>query len=771
MEQEHDNKAPAAGRFVLLGALLLLCASAGAAFGGVFRGALPAAKLAAVAAGAVLLAFVLERRHTFVATAISVLGLAVVAGIIVFPETTWFGVPTATTFRSFLDAFARVGSVADAHAAPTAAFDPLLLAAVTAAWTATYSAHVLAVRARSPFLALLPPGTLMAFTSLVVPGGPRRFYVGVFLLAAFGVLYGDGLRRISQWGPLTVWHGSGRRRARVASTRGARRLALVCLAVAFFIPGILPGFRSQGLVDVHAKTQRTLVGIDPIVDIRPTLARNPATELFTVRSDRPAYWRSLSLDRFDGRRWSSSDPEAKSAIEVRDGVVPNGTRAAGTVVVRQQIRLDKLNELWLPAAFDPLAIAAPGKRIRFDPTSGALVAPDGTRPGFTYDVTSREPVPSPDALDSLPLASDATSAPFKVLPANTPEGIYAIARKLTAGFDTPYRKVLAIQSYLRTFRYDEHAAPGHGLNDILYFLNTSRAGYCEQFAGTMAVLLRALGIPARPVIGFTPGTFDATADVYRVSTKHLHAWVEVRFPGVGWLPFEPTPTRSNPVATYTAPEPSFRRSDGRAAPRTCVVSPTGIRFAVELGPGVCPAKRAKARSGSSQRPKRRVTKDPDTGAGQPGVRDRRASSPSRWPGVILIVAMGLAALLAVAVPLTKALRRVLRMRRARTPRERVVAAYSLMTARAADLGVGPKEQETVHEYAGRLKATVPFSNGHLDRLAQLVATAAYGSSGVGGTSAEEAAVLARRVTKEIAASRDLSTRLFGFFRLRDGSSV
>ena len=771
MEQEHHGKASAAGRFVLLGALLLLCASAGAAFGGVFRGALPAAKLAILGGSAILLAFVLERRHTFVATTASLIGLAVAAGIIVFPETTWFGFPTATTFRSFLDAFARVGAVADAHAAPTAPFDPLLLAALTATWTATYSAHVLAVRARSPFLALLPPGTLMAFTSLVVPGGPRRFYVAVFLRAAFGVLYGDGLRRISQWGPLTVWHGSGKRRARVASTRGARRLALACLAIAFFIPGILPGFRSEGLVDVRAKSQRNLVGIDPIVDIRPTLARNPATELFTVRSDRPAYWRSLSLDTFDGRRWSSSDPEGKSAVDVRGGVVRRGGTSSGTVLVQQQIRLDKLNEQWLPAAFDPLAIASGGKRIRFHPTSGALIAPDGTLPGFTYEVVSREPVPSPDTLDSLPLATDAGAAHYKVLPANTPEEIYAIARKLTDGYDTPYRKVLAIQSYLRTFRYDENAAPGHGLNDILYFLNTSRAGYCEQFAGTMAVLLRALGIPARPVIGFTPGTFDPKAGLYRVSSKHLHAWVEVRFPGLGWLPFEPTPTRNNPVATYTATEPSFRRADGRAEPKTCVVPPTGIRFAVELGPGVCPTKGGKARSGSRERPNPRVTKDPNTGAGGPLARTRRAPSPSRWPVGILVIALGVAALLGVAIPLTKILSRAQRMRRARAPQERVVAAYSVMTARAADVGLGPMGHETVNEYTERLKASVPFSNGHVERLSQLVSAAAYGTVDVAHTSADEAAVLARRVTKEIAASRDLPTRVFGLFRLGEGRPI
>ena len=127
-----------------------------------------------------------------------------------------------------------------------------MLAGITGVWTAAFSSHALAVRARSPFLAIAPPGALLAFTSLVMSDGARRLYVLPFLASALAVLFADGLWRVAQWGPLTVWRG---KRAPLlgtrTTTRGARRLALACLGVALILPGILPGFLSPGLVNVQ----------------------------------------------------------------------------------------------------------------------------------------------------------------------------------------------------------------------------------------------------------------------------------------------------------------------------------------------------------------------------------------------------------------------------------------------------------------------------------------------------------------------------------------
>ena len=770
MEEGQENRASRTSRFVLLTALVLLCASAGGAFGGVFQGMQPALELAAVGAIAVVLASVMERRHVAMATAVSLLGLVVVAGILVFPDSTWFGVPTLSTLRSFLRAFAEVGRVAESHVAPSPPVAPLLLAGVTAVWTATFSSHLLAVRARSPFLAILPPGTLMAFTSLVVQSSARRLYVALFLISALALLYGDGLRRISQWGPLTQWRGRGGARATTVSGRGARRLAFACLAIALITPGILPGFRSKALLNVRGRAENAFVSVDPIVDIRPALARRPALQLLTVWSNKTAYWRSLSLDTFNGRLWTSSDENAENGIDIRAGTLKGATEVENSSLIRQRFRFDRLNQQWLPAAFDPVAISIRGKEVRYDPASSALVSLDGTEPGFTYDVTSRVVSPPPDALDDVPLESNVTAARYTGLPPDTPAEIYAIARKLTSRYPTMYRKVLAIQAYLRTFEYNERAAPGHGLNDVLYFLTRSKSGYCEQFAGTMAVLLRALGIPARVAVGFTPGIFDAQAGAFRVTTKNFHSWVEVLFPRFGWLPFEPTPSRADPTLEYTAVSPTFERHNPptQEAPE-CITTtvPAGLRG--EPGATTCTAGTSTTESVPPGAPNQRV-RDPNARAGVPSNGDPQAKRDSGGSSVPWIAFVVVAALVGV-IPLAKTLWRRQVVRRARTPRDRVLAAYSTMSAKAADLGLGRRDDETIGEYATRLKAMSLFSDGHLDRLTQLAGVAAYGSGDVPLPSAKEAVDISRTVAKEISRSRDAPTRVLALFRVRPGLFV
>ncbi len=764
MEQEREDAGSRESRFVLLTALLVLCASAGAAFGGVFRGARPAVQLAAAAAAAVVFAFSLERRHVAFATALSVVGLTVVAGMIVFPHTTFFGLPTASTFRAFLRSFAEVGRVAESHAAPSPPVAPLLLAAVTAVWTATFSSHVLAVRARSPFLAILPPGTLMAFTSLVVASPARRIYVALFLLAALALLYGDGLRRIAQWGPLTQWRSRGRTRATAVSTRGARRLAMACLAIALITPGILPGFRSKALLDVREETANAFVSVDPIVDIRPALARNPAVQLFTVWTNQTAYWRSLSLDRFNGRLWTSSNINAENGQDAGAGTLrPGAALVPNASLIRQRFRFDRLNQPWLPAAFEPVELAIREAEVRFDPISSALVSADGTGPGFTYTVTSRVVSPEPDVLDTLAFPSNGLRE-YTALPPDTPAEIYEMAGRLTSEYPTVYRKILAIQAFLRTFEYNERAAPGHGINDILYFLTKSREGYCEQFAGTMAVLLRAIGIPARVAVGFTPGTFDSVTGAYRVTTKNLHSWVEVLFPRFGWLPFEPTPSRSNPVANYTAVSPRFERHQDTVPQPECVSSRTGLAIRSEPGATTCAAGGIPIDVTPPAGAQNQPVRDPNARAGVRSARNPRGQPSSDGWSVPIALVLGIVALLIVAIPAAKTLWRRRLVRRARDSRELVLAAYSVMTSAATDLGLGRRDDETIREYRDRLKATVLFSDGQLDTLTGLVGVAAYGNDDISRPAAEEALRLSRLIGKEIARSREPSIRLLGLLR-------
>src|SRR4029077_13893661 len=194
-----------------------------------------------------------------------------------------------------------------------------------------------------------------------------------------------------------------------------------------------------------------------------------------------------------------------------------------------------------------------GQSYRYDPDTSAIVYPNGSFKGFSYSAVSVAVGPTPaelQAVPSLQVFQNLNWTRYVQLPDNIPPQIRTIANQVVAdgGATTPSAKVMAIQDYLKDFTYDTHVKPPTGVNDLLYFLTKSHRGYCEQFAGTMAVMLRELGIPARVAVGFTPGTYNSGTKSYQVTTQNAHSWVEVEFPDFGWLAFEPTPTRDNPIA-------------------------------------------------------------------------------------------------------------------------------------------------------------------------------------------------------------------------------
>ena len=155
--------------------------------------------------------------------------------------------------------------------------------------------------------------------------------------------------------------------------------------------------------------------------------------------------------------------------------------------------------------------------------------------------------------------------------------VYDLAAEVTAGATTDYDRVIALQNWFQTFEYSTEVQSGHGSNAIENFLQI-RNGYCEQFAATFAAMARTLGIPSRVAVGYTPGRC-AIDGWYSVLGKNSHAWPEIWFDGIGWVPFEPTPLARHPRrrelhgcrrrAGHVAGRVDGQRSRrGRAAPAT-----------------------------------------------------------------------------------------------------------------------------------------------------------------------------------------------------------
>ena len=776
------HEAPTSHRLLQIGAVFLASATACVAFGRVFVGATSTPKLLLAALISIGLAALFERRSPLLAALVSAVGLLWVIGIMVFPDSLWHGLPLGRTVHAVGRALGRVGHQADVQVAPTPPLDPLFMAALTAVWTAAFSTHALAVRSGSPLLAAVPQAALVGFTGIVMEDGPKPGFAVLFLLGVMALLFADGLRRVRQWGPVRPWtSGFERGRRRIiptTATRGARRVAIVAVGAALLLPGLLPGFGSKPVLDVGAASDNG--SIDPLVAVSASLKQGNPVPLFTVRTRQrtAVYWRWLSLDRFDGDRWTSNDVRVDrgrtfasgESLPVQDLDLPATTKPGKVAIISHQvITMIHPPGDWLPAAFEPVSFELQTRgRLRFDPDHTAAVPADDVEPGFTYSVDSRIVTPTYEQLNRPFDFSGPLYAADVQLPQDMPPEVAELAQVIVerSGATTPLQEALAVQHYLTSdvFTYDTSVPEGDGKGALLDFLTSTHRGFCQQFAASMAVLMRSLGIPARVAVGFTTGRYDPAAGEFEVTSDNAHSWVEVQFPGFGWLPFEPTPSRGNAV-TDRLSTPS----------RSGSVGPTGKCTPQQFDRGDCDPNTGKTRraggssggrTGNGGSPRVQPTGGIDIGPIDIGTPTQPASpgTPLSWRIVVLLLLVILAAAVLLVLPAYKIVARRVRAARARTARDRALAAYRLFDARAGDVGLGRWIGETPQEYRDRLAAQVTLSDGHLDLLTRIVSTAAYAPRDVTDHDAAEAGLAARTAIRDVRRSAGLARRITGLWR-------
>jgi hypothetical protein len=502
----EQEEAPGRNRLLALGAVALLVAATAVAFGRVFTGHVPTLKLLLAGLASLAVAAALERRSPIVAALASGVGLLFAVSYLVFPDTLWYGIPAGRTFHAIALAVQHVGEQTRVQVAPTVPLRPLLMAAITALWTAAFSSHALALRSGSPLLAAVPCAALLAFAGVVMKDGPRRGYAALFLLAVMAVLFVDGLRRVRQWGPLRPWRAFGRPTIiGAASTRGARRVTFAAVAVALLLPGLLPGFRSSPWLDSIGKGGAG-PEVDPLVSITASLKRSRPIPLFTVQARQGVYWRWMGLDRFDGTTWTTDDLDLDKGIVVLPGQplpqLPIQPNPAVTRVrkLTQEVDIISSPGRWLPMAYAPQSISVSGG-LRYDSSIVAAQPTSGVHPQLSYQVTSDVAEPTFTELNR-----EFDFAPFRQylqLPDQTRTDVLPVARGVlerAGNPSTPIGRILAIQSWFTDtghFSYSTSVSGEHDTQALLTFLNDTRTGFCQQFAGAMAVMLRAIGIPAR----------------------------------------------------------------------------------------------------------------------------------------------------------------------------------------------------------------------------------------------------------------------------------
>jgi transglutaminase-like putative cysteine protease len=542
------------------------------------------------------------------------------------------------------------------------------------------------------------------------------------------------------------------------------------------VPGLLPGFRSGPLVD-FSTTGDEGAGLDPFIGIHAQLTDDaPARDLFEVETSDPQFSRLFTLDVFDGEEWRSSDPEGSAGQTVAaPTVLP---QAPGFEFLRDtspaknftyRVLTDFDNDHALPMAQTPVEITAGDLGdVRWDPDRGQAFVDGGLEAGLEYGISSRVVVPTAAQLDHVQDRTAVQYGRWTDLPDDLDPRIEVIANDWTEGAVSDYRKVLAIQQHFHTdgFRYSTDVDVADDADAMVEFLTQTKAGFCQQYATTMAVLVRELGLPARIAVGYQAGTLQDDGS-YLVQSKDAHAWVEVYFEGYGWLQFEPTPghgthpnaesgsylnpvkSSSNPDGTTTNPDdPNNLDGTGGAE---CVA-------AANLSPRerqlLCQVERKPQRGPGDFVPLPSIgaAADPD-GSGY--------SVPYRLIFLGLLIALGV---LLIVVPIAKSAWRRRLLRRSREPREHILAAYRVFDGEAADLGLGRREGETLDEHRARLAAAIAFTDGHLGRLTAQATRAAYAAEAPSPEEASSAARDAHRAIRELRQDAGLIRRIVGTYR-------
>ena len=444
-------------------------------------------------------------------------------------------------------------------------------AAVVLAFAPSVLADARRAGAALPLLALaVVPSTLLR---------PELPYLQGFILFALLVVF--------VWGERVNWQG--------------RRAALMVLVVAGFLGAVI-----APRLDAHHPwlDYRAWTGnlAHPRLDrfawnqhYGPLHWPRTGHVVLTVTAKRADYWKAEDLDVFNGYGWVSAPvtgvalPSASPAAVAKwsQPIKVSVTGLSSSAVIAS-------GYAGPPTLADG---AAPGNG------AGTWVSYRPLRPGTSYTVETYSPHPTAAQLEhagnrypaataayrtlTIPEAGVASTAyaqvaftPFRaghppavggdvapVLRASPYAPVFALARQLAAGSRSPYAYAVAISRYLDAhFAYNEN--PPARRYPLVSFLYQDKIGYCQQFSGTMALLLRMGGVPARVAAGFTSGARDHGR--FAVTDIDAHAWVEAWFPRYGWVRFDPTPAIA-PARGGNSPAPFVKNLPGASSARSGAV--------------------------------------------------------------------------------------------------------------------------------------------------------------------------------------------------------
>ncbi|MCZ7532934.1 MAG: DUF3488 and transglutaminase-like domain-containing protein [Acidimicrobiia bacterium] len=697
--------------------------------------------------------------HVWIAVVANVVAYSLIVGILVAPDTLWVFLPTGETISAIQTELARAFELIQHGVEPVRPVPGLVAMLAGLFWLLGFLLVGGLLNGR-PFVATITP-LIIALQFVIIDRIPKSLvHIAVFVcVVAFTLVAVRVDERDHGTGRLSRTNTTSHPKkipslgiaVLVSATVVAALVAVSTLGESVPDAGMLAWRSPSGYTDGYSGSQ----SYNLFTDIRANLISQSNNPLFTATisgdiDPTKVRFRMVTLDRFDGSRWRTGRIQAFPVDE--DPWIYEAQKYRGpTTDVTAAIRIENLSMPWLPTPVTPTAVftddESDRRALRNRPLDGSLYLPgDLSHPGQEYAVTAEVPTFTGSDLAQLTRSEDGRLSPLFAaaqadghvivsppeVPAaaelpdrdywtDYPEDVGSLvteeARDITKNLNTNFERALALENYFRDsggFTYDTQIPSDFTTDSISDWLfdetnEFARHGYCEQFALTMAVMARIVGMPSRVVIGFTPGR-PINDDTVLVEDRNAHSWVEIWIPSHGWMTFDPTP-----------------RADDFALPSTNDAIVEQLGFSAADYASLIPEGTDITASNDPNDPTNPAI-DPRDDFESVDVSNPTSSAESasfaipEWVRPAAI-ALGILVLIASTVPLTKWVRRKRRMRR--LAKGDITAAWEDITERLTDLGERVDPAATPYETAESLDAA-------LVPLAEQYGLVVYGEKGSNG---------------------------------------
>ncbi|WP_029146424.1 transglutaminaseTgpA domain-containing protein [Microbacterium luticocti] len=614
-----------------------------------------------------------------------------------------FVIPTLRALRLVPDLVQQALTEIETGIAPLQADAALSFCIVAGAGLVAIVVDHVAITARMPLAAAVALVAVSLIPSLAVSG---PFDVLGFVLLAAAILFLLRAETRTRYRPPRAAPTAPGSTSAIAVSIG-----LVAMLVAVAATPLLPEPAPRAGAGLGGGTT-----INASLDLGRDLRRPDPVTVLTLHTTAPSapYLRVATLSQLDGAVWKP-DAFGSTALSADRGF---GPLQAGTDIasrkVTTRIRIDALTARYLPVPYPAVSVTgAPSGWEAMDANRTVVAKGVTSSSGQEYTVVSQEPEPTLEQIEAA--VARGTDPRDTALSGEVPAVIREDAARITAGTETDYDALIALQSWFRgpEFEYSltapaQNGFDGSGISSVAAFLQ-QKQGYCIHFASAFAIMARVLGMPSRIVVGYLPGSADTAAVAdgkpleYTVSSAQLHAWPEVFFSGIGWVQFEPTKSLGD--ATSFLPEAAGGGSQADR-PQTPSASPTA-------------------------KPSPSSVRDPD------GLRADDAKTGSSATAGPNLVPWALGAAVVVVLLLLPGLIGALRRRR-RTAAARAgdpLAAWAAVRDVAIDLGIPVPLTESARAFGTRLVRDHGAPDAQAAALVTAVESAAYAPGGADAAAA------------------------------------